>query len=204
MGGWKKRRPLCNGVDRGCAHGQHHPTRKRADVRLVLHHQRPWPTSQGEKADDGSGDIDWCTLRPLHGPEAPSAYGEGCVIARCSPGHDRVPQGALARLELLEGKLCAAGRGAESLAQSRGVRRETPGSSTHLTAKARGDKSMSEKREAREGVYRVVLRDPCDKVRAGLPKPQSPAVELHTRRDHARLRRYHERAVQVSRCVLFA
>src|SRR5712691_5773998 len=108
MGGWKKRRPLCNGVDRGCAHGQHHPTRKRADVRLVLHHQRPWPTSQGEKADDGSGDTDWCTLRPIHGPEAPSAYGEGCVIARCSPWHDRVPQGALARLELLEGKLSRA------------------------------------------------------------------------------------------------
>jgi len=39
-------------------------------------------------------------------------------------------------LELDEGKLCAAGRGAESLTQSRGVRRETPGSSTHLTAKA--------------------------------------------------------------------
>src|SRR6266446_8088470 len=108
MGGWKKRTPSCNGVDRGCAHGQHHPTRKRADVRLVLHHQRPWPTSQGEKADDGSGDTDWCTLRPLHGPEAPSAYGEGCVIARCSPWHDRVPQGAFARLELLERKLSRA------------------------------------------------------------------------------------------------
>jgi hypothetical protein len=103
-----------------------------------------------------------------------------------------------------EGRLCAAGRGAASLTQSRGVRRETHGSSTDLTAKARGDKSMSEKREAREGVYRVVLRDPCDKVRAGLPKPQSPAVALHTRRDHAWLRRHHERAVKVSRCVLFA
>jgi hypothetical protein len=103
-----------------------------------------------------------------------------------------------------EGKLCAAGRGAASLTQSRGVRRETPGSSTYLTAKARGDKSLSEKREAREGVYRVVLRDPCDKVRAGLPKPQSPAVALHTRRDHAWLRRHHKRAVKVSRGVLFA
>ncbi len=78
-------------------------------------------------------------------------------------------------LELDEGKLCAAGRGAASLTQSRGVRRETPGSSTHLKAKAGGDKSLSEKRETREGVYRVVLRDPCDKVRAELPKPQSPA-----------------------------
>src|SRR4029453_10475075 len=104
MGGWKKRRPSCNGVDRGCAHGQHDPARKRADVHLVLHHQRPWPTSQGEKADDGSGDTDWCTLRPAYGPEAPSAYGEGGVIARCSPWHDRVPQGALARLERHAGK----------------------------------------------------------------------------------------------------
>ena len=33
---------------------------------------------------------------------------------------------------------------------------------------------------------------------------QCPAVELHTRRDHAWLRRHHERAVKVSRYVLFA
>ena len=63
---------------------------------------------------------------------------------------------------------------------------------------------MSEKRETREGVYRVVLRDPRDTVRAVLPEPQSPAVELQTRRDHAWLRRHHERAVKVSRGVLFA
>jgi hypothetical protein len=63
---------------------------------------------------------------------------------------------------------------------------------------------MSEKREALEGVYSVVLRDPRNRVRAALPKPQSPAVELHTRRDHAWMRRHHERADKVSRCVLFA
>jgi hypothetical protein len=103
MGGWKKRTPSCNGVDRGCAHRQYHPTRKRADVHLVLHHQRAWPTSIGEKADDGSGNTDWCTLRPDDGPEAPNAYGEGGA-----PWHYRVPQGALARLELLEGKLSRA------------------------------------------------------------------------------------------------
>src|SRR5438132_1435977 len=107
-------------------------------------------------------------------------------------------------LEPDEGKLCAAGRGAESLTESRGVRRETPGSSTDLKAKAGGDKSMSEKREVREGVYRAVLRDPRDMVRAALPEPQCPAVELHTRRDHAWMRRHHERADKVSRCVLFA
>jgi len=88
-------------------------------------------------------------------------------------------------LELDEGKLCAAGRGVESLTQSRGVRRETPGSSTDLKAKARGDKSLSEKQGAWEGVYDVALQDPRDRVRAALPEPQSPAVELHTRRDHA-------------------
>ena len=82
MGGWKKRRPSCNGVDRGCAHGQHHPARKRADVRLVLPHQRPSATSQGEKADDGSGDTDWCPLPPEDGAGAPSMYGEGGVTAR--------------------------------------------------------------------------------------------------------------------------
>ena len=103
-----------------------------------------------------------------------------------------------------DAKVCAAGRGAASLTQSRGVRRETPGSSTDLKAKAGGDKSLSEKREAREGVYRVVLRDPRDRVRAALPEPQSPAVELHTRRDHAWLRRHYERTEKVSRCVLFA
>src|SRR5262249_52431822 len=107
-------------------------------------------------------------------------------------------------LELDEGKRCAAGHGAASLTQSRGVRRETPGSSTYLKAKAGGDKSMSQKRETWEGVYCAVLRDPRDMVRAALPKPQSPAVELHTRRDHAWLRCHHERAVKVSRYVLFA
>src|SRR2546421_9868032 len=117
--------------------------------------------------------------------------------------HKRI-QGRYSMLELDEGKLCAAGRGAASLTQSRGVRRETPGSSTYLKAKARGDKSMSEKREAREGVYRVVLQDPRDRMRAALPEPQSPAVELHTRRDHAWLRRHHERAEKISRGVLFA
>src|SRR5262249_2965996 len=77
-------------------------------------------------------------------------------------------------------KACAAGRGAESLTQSRGVRRETPGSSTYLRAKAGGDKSMSEKQGTWEGVYDVALRDPCDMVKATLPEPQSPAVEPHT------------------------
>ena len=63
---------------------------------------------------------------------------------------------------------------------------------------------MSEKQGTWEGVYDVALRDPYDMVKATLPEPQSPAVELHTRRDHAWMRRHHERADNVSRCVLFA
>src|SRR5712691_852478 len=87
--------------------------------------------------------------------------------------------------ELCAVKVCAAGRGAESLTQSRGVRREAPGSSTYLKAKAQGNKSMSEKQGTWESVYDVALRDPCDRVKATLPEPQSPAVEPHTRRYHA-------------------
>ena len=82
-------------------------------------------------------------------------------------------------------KACAAGRGAESLTESRGVRRETPGSSTYLRAKAGGDKSMSEKRESQEGVYGAVPQDPRDMVKAILPEPQFPVVEPHTHRYHA-------------------
>ena len=46
----------------------------------------------------------------------------------------------------------------------------------HLKAKAGGDKSMSEKREASEDAYEVVLQGPRDMVKATLPEPQSPAV----------------------------
>jgi len=63
---------------------------------------------------------------------------------------------------------------------------------------------MSEKRETLEGVYGAVPQDPRDMVKAILAEPQFPVVELHTRRDHAWMRRHHERAVKVSRCVLFA
>jgi hypothetical protein len=42
---------------------------------------------------------------------------------------NRVPQRAFERLELHEGKLCAAERGVESLTQSGGARRNASGSS---------------------------------------------------------------------------
>src|SRR5215471_3088300 len=104
-GGWKKRRPSCNGVDRGCAYGQHHPARKRADVRLVLPHQRPWATSQGEKADDGSGDTDWGTLPPDDGAGAPSAYGEGGVTAHSRRGSTAFRKGRWQGLSGMQGNL---------------------------------------------------------------------------------------------------
>jgi len=50
----------------------------------------------------------------------------------------------------------------------------------YLKAKTGGEKSMWEKQGALEGVYRVALQDPYDRVKAGLPEPQSPAVEAHT------------------------
>src|SRR5215813_9337782 len=74
--------------------------------------------------------------------------------------------------EPYEAKLCAAGRGVESLTQSGEVRREASGSSTYLRAKTGGNKSMSEKRETLEGVYGAVPQDPRDMVKAGLPEPQ--------------------------------
>ena len=52
----------------------------------------------------------------------------------------------------------------------------------HLKAKAGGEKSMSEKREPLEDAEGAVLQDPRDRAKAGLPEPQSPAVQTHTRR----------------------
>src|SRR6266446_8397761 len=102
-GGWKKRTLSCHGVERGCAYRQYHSTRKRADVHLVLHHQRAWPTSQGEKADDGSGDTDWCTLQPDDGVEAPSAYGGGRARARVGRAMTAFRKGRLQGLSCLKG-----------------------------------------------------------------------------------------------------
>ena len=44
---------------------------------------------------------------------------------------------------------------------------------------------MSEKRESLEGVYSAVPQDPRDRVQAGWPEFQSPAVEPHMHRYHA-------------------
>jgi hypothetical protein len=50
-----------------------------------------------------------------------------------------------------------------------------------LKAKAGGEKSMSEKRGPLEDAEGVVLQDPRDRAKAGLPESQSPVVGPHTR-----------------------
>jgi hypothetical protein len=41
---------------------------------------------------------------------------------------------------------------------------------------------MSEKQESLEDAEGDVLQGPCEMVKAKLPEPQSPVVELHTHR----------------------
>lgn len=48
-----------------------------------------------------------------------------------------------------------------------------------LAAKAKGDKRRVGKRERPEVAYGRDPRDPRDTVKAGLPAPQSPAMEAH-------------------------
>ena len=55
------------------------------------------------------------------------------------------------------------------------------GHRVYLKAKAEGDNSMPEKREALEDAEGAVPRDPRDMAKAGLPESQSPAVQPHTR-----------------------
>ena len=64
--------------------------------------------------------------------------------------------------------------------ERRGSEDKTPGSTTYLEAKAKGDSSMSLKRRASEGVYDVALQDPRAMVRATLPKPQFPVMEAYS------------------------
>ena len=56
------------------------------------------------------------------------------------------------------------------------------GHRVHLRAKAGGEKSMPEKRGTLEDAKGAAPQGPRDRAKAGLPEPQSPAVEMHTRR----------------------
>ena len=60
----------------------------------------------------------------------------------------------------------------------------TPRRPPYLDPKGRGNNSMVGKREMSEDVYGMVLQRLRERVRAGLPKPQCPVVELHTRWEH--------------------
>ncbi len=65
----------------------------------------------------------------------------------------------------------------------------TPRRTTHLDPKGRGDKSMGVKRGTTEDVHGVALQRLSNKAKAGLPEPQSPGVQPHTRRYHICYRR---------------
>src|SRR5215472_6788714 len=56
------------------------------------------------------------------------------------------------------------------------------GHRVYLRAKAGGDKSMAEKRGSLEDARGAAPQGPRDRAKAGLPEPQSPAVQTHTRR----------------------
>ena len=56
------------------------------------------------------------------------------------------------------------------------------GHRVNLKAKAGGEKSMPEKRGPLEDAKGAAPQGPHDRAKAGLPEPQSPAVETHTRR----------------------
>ena len=69
-----------------------------------------------------------------------------------------------------------------------------------LKAKAGGEKSMSEKREPLEDAEGAVLQDPRDRAKAGLPEPQSPAVQKVTLAATASVTQRHQgRIVKLSR-----
>ena len=78
------------------------------------------------------------------------------------------------------------------------------GHRVHLTAKARGDKSMPEKRGSLEDAKGAAPQGPRDRAKAGLPEPQSPAVETHTRCDSVLTQRRQERVVSLSQSVTSA
>jgi hypothetical protein len=63
---------------------------------------------------------------------------------------------------------------------------------------------MVGKRGVAEDVYGMALQRLHDRVRAALPEPQCPVVEVHTRRHHVYRRRHREPWVHVSPVVRLA
>ena len=63
---------------------------------------------------------------------------------------------------------------------------------------------MPEKRGLPEDADGTAPQDPPDRAKAGLPEPQSPAVETHTRCDSVLTQRCQERVVSLSQSVTSA
>ena len=78
-----------------------------------------------------------------------------------------------------------------------------PGRQPYRRAKALWDHSMVEKHEASEHARLVVVQDPRDMVKAGLPEPQSPGMEIHIHRHGMYGRCYWNRTVSLSPSELF-
>jgi len=82
--------------------------------------------------------------------------------------------------------------------ERRGTEELTSGSTANLMAKAKGNSSMSVKRERTEDVYGLVLQDPRDMVKTKLPEPQSPAMQAYILRLPRLKRSHHDRAAKSS------
>ena len=77
------------------------------------------------------------------------------------------------------------------------------GHQPYRMAKALWDHSMVEKHEASEHARLVVVQDPRDTVKAGLPEPQSPGMEVHIHRHGMYGRCPWNRTVSLSSSELF-
>ena len=66
-GCWRKRRPSCQGVEKGGAHATSPYAKARGLPRQVVYHERPCRTACGGKAEDSRGNTGWCGLPPGSG-----------------------------------------------------------------------------------------------------------------------------------------
>ena len=74
----------------------------------------------------------------------------------------------------------------------------TSGSPAYLAAKAKGDRSMPRTRVRPAGAYGRDPQDPRDRVKAGLPEPEFPAMQAYIPRPRRLLRGRHDRAMKSS------
>jgi hypothetical protein len=158
---------------------EHHPTRKWADFPAVSRHE-----NAGRIDTEGVAHIGGFVALVL-----PSPYGHRRLSCIVQPAGCLTADGSFTRP--LRGLSRMKGNGAPWYARSElplegaGVQgKVTPRRPPDLDPKGRGDKSMVGKRGVAEDGYGAALQRLRDMVRAGLPEPQCPVVELHTRREH--------------------